>query len=183
MTRRPFSSPAPVRPGSGEWSASIPAHPVSSGVCETAGFSWQSTTVTGRGALVYCPECRTTTLVQFFSSGDPIDDAVPGRLLTSFRDHARDETVPWAVYDICARLPSTFRLGKYRFDAGEFELVFGAKKQRLTLLRWSPAEVLLRNHTLSDILQVRFNSDGNLPLSVSSNRDASVEGVAAPASI
>jgi len=150
---------------------------------DTAGFSWHATSVAGRGAIIYCPECKTATLIQFFNSGSDKVDSVPRRLLATFRDHFQNRTVPWAVFDIRAKVPTRFKLDKYRFDAGEFELVFSTKKQRLTMHRWSPAGLLLRNHTLQEIAQVRFNPDGKLALSMTSVRDSFAEGLVAPASL
>ena len=150
---------------------------------DTAGFFWQSNTISGKGTLIYCPECKTATLIQFFDSGN--NDAGPnaGRLLKTFRDHFTSGVIPWAVFDVYAQVPHWFKLDKYRFNAGEYELAFSTKKQHLTLFRWSPAEVLLREHTLDEIAKVRFDPDGKRRLSMASTGNDIIDGGLSPATI
>jgi len=89
--------------------------------------------------LYYCRHCRRATLLQFY---DPVRDVVP-RVLSSFRDHGTPSGPTFAVYDIEATLPEDYRLTRFAFNAGRFELVFNHAGAMVTLWRWSPADVLL----------------------------------------
>ena len=150
---------------------------------DTTGFSWQSNTIAGKGALVHCPECKTATLIQFFNRGSGHVGSTVRRLLNSFRDHFKNDVIPLVVFDIYARVPHWFNLDKFRFNAGEYEVAFSTKKQRLTLFRWSPAAVLLREHTLDEIARVRFDPAGKHCLAVVSTGNSIANGSIAPATI
>ena len=113
-------------------------------------FSWEGHPYGGIGLVVYCPECRNATLIQFFRKTAADGDRLSARLLESFQDHSADNHDIWAVYDIRATVPSGFRLIRYRLDAGAFRLEFGDRGQKATLYRWAPADVLLRGRSLAD---------------------------------
>jgi hypothetical protein len=118
---------------------------------EAEGFQWESGVERAEGVLLYCPVCRTVSLIQFLErpqGGIISRDAV--RVLASFRDHRRDDRVAWALYDIAALLPRHFALERHRFEAGRFVVAFKGRGRRLTLYRWAPAEVLLQNRSLAD---------------------------------
>nr|MBL0714029.1 hypothetical protein [Desulfobacterales bacterium] len=74
-------------------------------------------------------------------------------------DPERRPTV--AVYDIQVTLPGELPLERFRFDSGRFELVFGDRRKRLTLWRWSPADIALRHH---DGALLNFARKSGLPL-------------------
>jgi hypothetical protein len=59
--------------------------------------------------------------------------------------------VVYALFDIRAEVPATFQLAGQRFEAGYFELVFKAPRQRLVLHRWGPAQVLLQKTPLATL--------------------------------
>jgi hypothetical protein len=121
---------------------------------EVEGFQWEAGAQRAVGVLLYCPDCRTASLVQFLESAGTqrtAGDAV--RVLASFRDHRGDGRLAWALYDITALLPREFALERCRFEAGRFVLDFRGHHRRLTLYRWAPAEVLLENRTLADFAQ------------------------------
>jgi hypothetical protein len=117
---------------------------------EAAAFSWQSNTIGGFGAVLYCPTCKNATLIQFFLKDlDSIKHA-SRQLLRSFQDHRRDNQTIWSIFDIRAMIPSEFKLVHHRFEAGEFELSFANKTLKITLQRWGPASILLRNSNLAE---------------------------------
>jgi hypothetical protein len=121
---------------------------------EAEGFQWEAGAQRAVGVLLYCPECRTASLMQFLESAGAhrsARDAV--RVLASFRDHRGDGRLAWALYDITALLPREFALERCRFEAGRFVLDFRGHHRQLTLYRWAPAEVLLENRTLADFAQ------------------------------
>ncbi|MFZ0131754.1 MAG: hypothetical protein WAK95_04380 [Desulfobacterales bacterium] len=110
---------------------------------ESLGFGWQSGALRGRGVLLYCPGCRLAIMLQFFeTTGQPAFTRA-GRVLASLDDHDRRPVTLWAVFDIRALVPTGYRLEKFRFDAGCYTLSFTNRQSRLSLLRWSPAAVLL----------------------------------------
>lgn len=110
---------------------------------ESLGFGWQSGALRGRGALLYCPGCRQAILLQFFEATGQPAVTLAGRVLASFDDHDQRPVTLWSVFDIRFQVPAAYRLDKFRFDAGCYNLCFTNRQSRLTLLRWSPAAVLL----------------------------------------
>ena len=127
---QPESLPAP-------WRAHLTAF-------QTQAFSWQGPRMTGTGIVLYCPDCRRATLMQFYRTGQSL--TAFASVLASFDDHgpARRPTV--AVYDLQVTVPPTLPLKRFRFESGRFELVFGTRRQQVTLWRWSPADAALRYH-------------------------------------
>jgi len=113
-------------------------------------FAWHVAEISGMGAVLYCPACKTATLIQFFQAASEHPDTIARHILGSFQDHPQDNQVIWALYDIRALIPIEFDLIKYRFDAGYYELVFSNKKLKITLERWGPASALLRNRDLEE---------------------------------
>ena len=110
---------------------------------EATGFSWQGRGIGGKGVLLYCPTCHTATLIQFYQKDGREVEKISRRVLNSFLDHRGDHLLTWSLYDIRAILPQDFNLKQYRFEAGEFELSFASKRQKLILHRWGPASMLL----------------------------------------
>ena len=112
------------------------------------GFHWQAETEGGRGAILHCPACGNATLIQFFHhKSKPIDETCL-RLLSTFQDHATDDRVRWSLFDIRAVIPSQYKLAKYRFEAGRYELNFVSRKETVALYRWGPASALLATEDL-----------------------------------
>ena len=107
------------------------------------GFSWESGRLYGNGAILYCPECGTATIIQFFFIDREIDLTLAARIFKTFRDHDSREQALWSIYDIRAHIPKTFKLERYRFEPGHFLLVFISARQQISLHRWSPAHILL----------------------------------------
>ena len=118
---------------------------------ESVGFLWRSGTGTigGRGIVLYCPACRQATLLQFYRA--PFDRPIPyaTRLLASFVDHTNRPLSTWAVFDVHMKIPAEYVLKAFRFETGFYELAFSSRASKLTLQRWSPADVLLGHDGLS----------------------------------
>ncbi len=133
---------------------SVKPEPVSSDWAEALSdfnaseFSWQSHSTRGRGALLYCPNCRNATLIQFFQKRSNPSQAFTVDILASIRDHRSDGQILWAAYDIRALMPETYQLESYRFEAGQYELDFTEGSQHVVLYRWSMASVLLDKQEL-----------------------------------
>jgi hypothetical protein len=112
------------------------------------GFSWQSHTENGRGAILFCPSCRTALMCQFFNiSGHKTDETVL-EVLRSLGDHRDDDRTAWTVFDIHALLPRAFHLADYRFKPGVYELAFSGRRQTIKLFRWAPASTFLAQSDL-----------------------------------
>jgi len=117
-------------------------------------FQWDTENERAAGALLYCPSCRTASMIQLLERpGENLIASHAARILASFRDHRRDGRVAWALYDLVALLPHHFVLGRHRFEAGRFLLQFDWRGRRLTLYRWAPAEALLQNRSLADFAE------------------------------
>jgi hypothetical protein len=113
------------------------------------GFSWQLDTENGRGAILFCPSCKTAIMFQFFNIKGANTDAAILKVLKSLRDHRKDNQIAWAVFDIQALLPGTFQLNGYQFKPGNYQLAFSDKFQSLKLFRWAPASAFLTQSSLS----------------------------------
>ena len=115
---------------------------------QASGFSWQGNTTRGLGVILFCPSCRTATLIQFFQQKSFENIRVSSQVLDSFRDHRQDGQVLWSAYDIRAIIPQTYQLKRHRFEAGKYELDFADGSQQICLHRWAMASVLLAEQDL-----------------------------------
>jgi hypothetical protein len=122
------------------WAAALSAY-------EAAGFRWTAAGGSAEGAVLYCPACRTATLIQFFSGRA---GGAAAEILASLRDHRPDGRREFALFDIRALVPERLSLCSQRFEAGRFRLDFEARGLRVSLLRWAPAAVLLRGRSLEE---------------------------------
>ena len=120
---------------------------------DSLGFAWQTNSIGGRGAVLYCPGCRKAVLLQFFETTGQRPFKQADRVLASFDDHTDDRKTFWSVFDIVAEVPATYHLKRFRFEAGAYELSFTNRQSQLTLLRWSPAAVLLKDGGLEGFEQ------------------------------
>lgn len=120
---------------------------------DSLGFAWQSGAVGGRGVVLYCPGCRKAVLLQFLAKTGQRLFTQTGRVLSSFEDHSENRKTLWSVFDIQAEVPATFHLKRFRFEAGTYELFFINRHAQLTLQRWSPAAVLLKDGGLEGFEQ------------------------------
>ena len=120
---------------------------------ETQGFSWSQAGCGGSGAIIFCPDCRNASLIQFHNdpSGQPPDRT--DEVMASFRDHPDSERVLYSLFDIKAQVPTEFRLVRHQFEAGRFSLHFADKGRELDLFRWGPASILLKNRSLVEFAE------------------------------
>jgi hypothetical protein len=115
---------------------------------KASGFLWQSQAAGGRGAILFCPVCRTASLLQFFGDSSVEREKMFLAILKSFRDHRSDGWLRWSIFDIKATLPQALRLERFRFEPGKFELEFTVSGQNIHLHRWAPATALLGGRDL-----------------------------------
>ena len=117
---------------------------------EARSFKWQGQEVSGRGAILYCSNCRKASLLQFYLKGDRGDSMVPLKVLQTFQDHSENDMVIWSLFGLRALTPQRFGLAGYRFQPGHYQLEFQCGQEHITLSRWGPADVLLKNGDLLD---------------------------------
>jgi hypothetical protein len=122
-------------------------------------FIWKGASLSGKGVILHCAVCQTATLIQFYNRPTPTANANQ-RVLANFKDHREDKLVTWVLYDIRAVLPAPYRLSRFRFESGEFELIFRCKSDTLSLYRWGPASVILNRHSLKDMAQAMGSDYG-----------------------
>lgn len=107
-------------------------------------FSWRLDATQGVGALLFCPQCRRSTLLQ--CSGSEVDHELCARILGSFCDHAPDGGKEYRLFGIAAKVPSGFTLRHFSFKPGQYRLEFAGGKERkrvgIVLERVGPANVL-----------------------------------------
>ena len=113
------------------------------------GFSWQSRTENGRGAILFCTSCKTAVMFQVFNIADHMTDETILETLKSLQDHRNDDQTAWTVFDIHALLPKTFQLNDYQFKPGNYKLAFIDGFQTVKLFRWAPASAFLSQTDLS----------------------------------
>jgi len=143
-------------------------------------FSWEGKTISGQGIILFCPSCHNATLIQFYRRSPAQLPEVSQRFLSTFRDHREDKQVLWSLFGIRTKVPEAFRLQKYRFEAGGFELIFALKEQRIILQRWAPATVLLRNQNLAQLAKSMIrNPRGEVPTEIVT-QDKVIEWTSAP---
>ena len=148
-----------------------------------AGFAWQSEAIGGRGVLIYSPESRTATLIQFYSGDPALAELAAPRLLASFRDQVSRSIMPWAVFDIRAEIPVEYELQRFQFEVGRYELRFSTKNRKLRMFRLGPAAVLLRRQDLRAMAKDSLDSKGKQPLQWLRSDAAVVEGQIVPSSV
>ena len=119
------------------------------------GFSWQSGAENGRGAILFCPSCKTAVMFQVFNIADHMTDETILETLKSLQDHRNDDQTAWTVFDIHALLPRTFQLNDYQFKPGNYKLAFTDGFQTVKLFRWAPASAFLSQ---TDLLQFAANA-------------------------
>jgi len=113
------------------------------------GFSWQSGAENGRGAILFCPSCKTAVMFQIFNIDSHMTDEAILGMLRSLQDHRNDAQTAWTVFDIHALLPKVFQLNHYQFKPGSYELAFSDGFQTIKLFRWAPASAFLSQTDLS----------------------------------
>jgi hypothetical protein len=120
---------------------------------DSLGFAWQNDSIGGRGVVLYCPGCRKAVLLQFFEMTGQRPFRQADQVLASFDDHTEGRKTFWSVFDIVAEVPVAYHLKRFRFEAGAYELSFSNRQSQLTLQRWGPAAVLLKDGGLEGFEQ------------------------------
>jgi len=116
------------------------------------GFSWQSGTENGRGAILFCPSCKNAIMFQIFNIAGHMSDEAILELLKSLQDHRNDDKTAWTVFDVHALLPKTFKLDDFQFKPGKYQLAFSDSYQTVKLFRWAPASAFLSQTNLTQFV-------------------------------
>lgn len=129
-----------------------------------SGFELQHEKNQNKGMILYCPECESVTLVQWYLDTDTETELL-GQILSSFRDHTNESEQVWSIYDIKAVLPVAAELTSHEFLPGRYTLCFDLVGTQLTLYRFKPAAILLEKKSVGefgkDLLSIRQQAEGN----------------------
>lgn len=112
------------------------------------GFEWQQPGAGGRGILLHNPSTSMAMLLRFHQAEDA-PTAPSGRILASLREQPQEGAHTWTIFDISARLPARMRLVGQRFLPGSYTIDFRQDHLLLSLLRFKPAQELLRHRSLA----------------------------------
>lgn len=112
-----------------------------------SGFRWRRSDEAGSGLLVYCPHCRRLSLIQIHPALADQPQMIPS-LLGSFRDHPDGEDLRVRIFGIRARLPLGSHLTQFRFETGQYRLLWRKDRLRIGLYRWAPAATILARQPL-----------------------------------
>lgn len=118
-------------------------------------FSWESSSSSGNGTLIFCNLCKRLTMIRFFRD-TRISPGSPAHLiLTSFKDHPGELTF-WHLFGLEFSTPAPFELLEYSFKPGAYILNFKYKKTKLTIFSWGPASFLLSKTDLPGFAMIRL---------------------------
>ncbi len=112
------------------------------------GFTWQQSESGGRGVLLHNPATARSMLLRFHLSGET-GMAQHTRVLQSLSEQPQDQDQTWAIFDIRARLPARMHLVGQRFLPGSYSIDLRQEHHHVSLLRFKPAEELLRHQGLA----------------------------------
>ena len=147
---------------------------------KVSGFLWQSQAASGRGAILFCEDCRTASLLQFFGDSSVEREKMFLNVLKSYRDHRTDGWMRWSIFDIRATLPQSMQLERFRFEPGKFDLAFAAGKQSIHLHRWAPAAALLKAGDLRGFCATIPEFASMNPQATTNQGHGALEGSTAP---
>ena len=148
---------------------------------QTSGFLWQGDRASGRGAIVFCQNCRNATLIQFFGDSSAKYEKILLAVLRSFQDHWKDGRTLWSIFDIKATTPPGLKLVRHRFEVGKYELVFNKGWQNIHLQRWAPAAAILGGQDLRWFSGTIPEFAAGQPASLTVENSKTVEWSLAPA--
>ncbi len=110
-------------------------------------FAWKSDRQ-AHGAAWRCSTCGRTTIVQVLGPLDESLEELAEDVLLSVSDHPRDGWTTWATYGLQCEVPDEFKLDGQKMMAGLIELNFVLETERLAVLRWGMADVVLAREGL-----------------------------------
>lgn len=116
-------------------------------------FSWQRDQNRGRGVILFSHRAELAAVLQLYfgSQSNPNDRPRFTQILARLGTARRDGLSRYTLYDTDVQVPADFKRTGQRFSPGRFRLVFSRGRDRITLLRLSPAETLLKRQSMADI--------------------------------
>ena len=112
-----------------------------------AGFQIEKGNYSNDGIIIFCSECNHVILVQWYLN-TPENKGLLSEIFQTLLDHYDNESQLLAVYDIRAKLPAQARLQNHELLPGKYTFNFELGAVALTLYRFKPATVLLKNSSL-----------------------------------
>ncbi len=106
----------------------------------------------GQGKIWRCDTCNRVVVSQVIglSKDHNAIGNVASQLFATFQDHTIDGYDLWALYDLQAAVPSTFRLTAHKLMSGHLQLVFMRGAERIIIDRWGLANVTLKKFKLDE---------------------------------
>ncbi len=126
---------------------------------DSTAFYWQSDLSTGRGVMFYCKKAAQVMLIQFINKCDECTDNAAVMLFESLKFHNGEKDCTWRIYDMQATVPAEFGLESFEFKPGRFNITLAAQTETISLYRFSPADIILKESTLGEFSQELFKED------------------------
>jgi hypothetical protein len=123
------------------------------------GFEWQGREDSGRGVILWCPHCRTASLIQFLGDAEANRTDVHSEILASFGDHRDDGRTHWSLFDIRFLISDAFQMHDFAFQPGRYHFTLKNGGISVTLIRWAPAAVLLAEQGLNSLAANAFKKN------------------------
>ncbi|NDV27298.1 hypothetical protein [Desulfovibrio sp. JC010] len=125
----------------------------------TTAFYWQSDLATGRGVMFYCKKAGKVMLVQFIGKNDEQIDSAAVMLFESLKFSNPDGDQCWRIYDMKATMPGSMEIESFEFKPGRFSITLSDQTDTVSLYRFSPADVILKDCTLGEFSKKLFDED------------------------
>ncbi|NMC50727.1 MAG: hypothetical protein GYA47_15075, partial [Desulfovibrio sp.] len=104
-----------------------------------------------RGVASLCRHCGTLVVLRFFDTSEGrggVAEGLAREVLDSLADHDGPDT-EFALYGIRLAVPGGYRLQRFSFKPGRFDLEFSGPGRTLAFSRFAPADVVLGREDLA----------------------------------
>lgn len=151
-------------------------------------FIWQTGSHRGIGAALHNTGTGLAALIQFFIT-EEYGETVAAHTLATFRDYSAGKTVPWTMFGIGGRVPSSFSLNTFSFKPGHYTIEYWRPKSAkrggklpagkgpgtaLTFERFAPASVLLKGSDLETWVESTIEDTSGKAISLTSDSESVV---------
>lgn len=115
-------------------------------------FSWKGAGQ-AQGKIWHCRSCGRVMVAQVVGQArDNVAD-VAAAMFGSMCDHSEDGWDVWALYDLVAAVPESFRLAAHKLMSGQLRLEFARRGERIRIERWGLANVARKRFTLKEWME------------------------------
>jgi len=106
----------------------------------------------GQGKIWQCAVCNRIVVAQVVGLPKDLNaiGVIASQLFASMHDHAMEGYDLWALYDLVAEVPETFRLEAQKLLSGHLSLTFGRGAEKIVIQRWGLANMALKKFTLEE---------------------------------